>query len=94
MITDLARETNKQYGAYLVIAWENTSDYEREESLRCDEVRYVTVRRSTPKIFTCNTVEELGKVLADCKAKQFHPVDSFKSTKVMLKQTITLDVEE
>jgi hypothetical protein len=91
MITDLSRETDKQYGAYLVVAWENTSvsDYDHRAG------RDVQRQRSEPKVYTCNTVEELAEVLDDCKARHCYPIDSFKTTKVVLKQAVyLLDVEE
>ncbi len=91
MILNIIKEPNKNYQAYLVIAWETTRNY---EEVQCrDETRYETVTTTKPQIFSCNTTEELVTVVNECKAKNW-PHDVLKTTKATLKQTVTLDIEE
>lgn len=91
MILNIIKEPNKNYQAYLVIAWETTRDWEQVRF--CDEARYETVTTTKPQIFSCNTTEELVTVVNECKAKNW-PHDVLKTTKATLKQTVTLDIEE
>lgn len=91
MILDITVEPSKKYQAYLVIAWETTRKH--EEVQYRDETRYETVTRIKPHIFSCNTTEELIRVVDECKAKNW-PHDALKTNKVTLKQSVSLDIEE
>jgi len=92
-IRELSNEGSlKEYDTFHVIAWENVISYEP------DPYRYdcpdILTSRSTPKVYTCSTPEEISKVLADCTAKGYNPINTFKSVKVTPKQTVSLDISE
>lgn len=92
MILDITRTPSTDIQAYLVVAWETSSKCDLVENRRGD-FDYRTFTITEPHIFSCNVAEELVKVVDECKAKNFK-YSVFKTTKVTLKQSVSLDIEE
>lgn len=92
MIQDITKTPNTNYQAYLVVAWARTTKSDLVANRR-GEVELETFTITEPHIFSCNTTEELVQVVDECKAKNWkHNI--FKTTKITLKQSVTLDIEE
>lgn len=93
MIQDITKIPSTDCQAYLVVAWETSTTSDVVVNRRTGDYEYQTFTTVEPHIFSCNTTEELVQVVDKCKAKNFkHNI--FKTTKVTLKQSVSLDIEE